>query len=95
MAAPHSFFVRNFRMPPKNPFGAGRVLHVERLGVGILRPGADVVQLQVGERRHVHHSVLVRLQPRLRQFVAGEVHAETGASPIRKLPGGLNGLGSE
>ena len=56
-----------------------RVLHVERFPVGIAGAGTNVVQFQIGERRHIENAALVRLQPRLRELIVAEVNA--------KLPG--------
>ena len=49
---------------------------------------------KVGERGHMHHAVLARLQTRQRELVAREVDAQMGVDPGLKFPGGLNGFGS-
>jgi len=55
--------------------GEGISLHVEWLAIRIARPGCDVVQLEVGERRHLDHSV-DRYWSRTGQFLVGQVDAQ-------------------
>ena len=65
-----------FPVPGEKAHRASRLVHVQRFLVRIIRPVTHVVQLQIRERRHVHHARGVRFQTRPGQIVSRQVHAE-------------------
>ena len=70
------FACDEFAVPGKEGVRTRRSLHVERLDVWIVRPGADVVQLQVGERGDPYYAICIGLQPGTGQRIASQIYFE-------------------
>ncbi len=62
-------------LPAKNSAEPAGSILVEQLAIRIVRPAADVVQLEIGVQRH-HDDAVHGLQPRLRQIVAGQINGK-------------------
>ena len=85
---------QELRGPSEEGWRADWFIHVERAPVRVAGPGGDVVQLEIGEGRDVHHAVL-RLEARPRQRAGRQVDAERGRVAGPQVSRGLNGFGSE
>src|SRR5712692_10732744 len=63
-------------VPRKKPRRAWRLVHIQCLSVGIVWPGADIVQLEVGEGRDIYHPIFSGLEAWVRQFFTRQIDSK-------------------
>src|SRR5689334_16050543 len=76
VGSPPQFPCDELAVPGKELRRPRGLLHVERFSIPILRPGTDIVQLQIRVCGYVNDAIPVRNETRLRQLVAREVYGE-------------------